>query len=208
MLATRALQADRQGRAADFAAAYAASEFKAAADREIEVQLAQASDLGAPTRPPCCWRGPGAQLVSLGDRGRRRRHRPQLPPSLPCADEATRADLAVRRDTVTPFWWGLKTLLKVGRGCGQRSRAARALMRRPAPIPTCCTCTCARPLVRACPPKAPGRALHGLRQRRVASNHPPRLRPSRLVLLQFRALKNYRSPDYLGPRIGDKLIFS
>lgn len=204
MLATRALQADRQGRAADFTAAYAASEFKAAADREIEVQLAQASDLGAPTQPLCCWRGPGAQLVSLGDRGRRRRHRPQLPPSLPCcADEATRADLAVRRDTVTPFWWGLKTLLKVGRGCGQRSSAARALMRRPATIPTC-----ARPLIRACPPKAPGSSLHGLRQPCVASNHPPRLRPSRLVLLQFRALKNYRSPDYLGPRIGDKLIFS
>lgn len=30
------------------------------------------------------------------------------------ADEATRRDLAVRRDTVTPFWWGLRTLLKVG----------------------------------------------------------------------------------------------
>jgi hypothetical protein len=40
-------QADRQGRAGDFAAAFAKSEFKAAADREIEQQLAAHSDLGA-----------------------------------------------------------------------------------------------------------------------------------------------------------------
>ncbi|PSC74385.1 P-loop containing nucleoside triphosphate hydrolase isoform B [Micractinium conductrix] len=89
-------QADRQGRAADFAAAYAKSEFKTAAYAEIESQLNQASDL----------------------------------------DEATRADLAVKRDTVTPFWWALRTLMK------------------------------------------------------------------------YRALKNFKSPDYLGPRVGDKLIFS
>lgn len=89
-------QADRQGRAADFADTYERSEFKAAADKEIAAQLATASDL----------------------------------------DEATRRDLAVRRDTVTPFWWGLRTLLK------------------------------------------------------------------------YRTLKNYRNPEYLGPRIGDKLIFS
>ena len=43
------LQADRQGRAADFAAAYAKSEFKTAAYAEIESQLNQASDLGG-----CC----------------------------------------------------------------------------------------------------------------------------------------------------------
>ncbi|PRW20409.1 P-loop containing nucleoside triphosphate hydrolase [Chlorella sorokiniana] len=52
------------------------------------------------------------------------------------AEEETQRDLAVRRDTVTPFWWGLRTLLK------------------------------------------------------------------------YRTLKNYRNPEYLGPRIGDKLIFS
>ena len=35
------------------------------------------------------------------------------------ADEATKRDLAVRRDTVTPFWWGLRTLLKAsGRAAG------------------------------------------------------------------------------------------
>ncbi|KAL4421764.1 hypothetical protein ABPG77_009747 [Micractinium sp. CCAP 211/92] len=89
-------QADRQGRAGDFAAAYAKSELKAAADAEIERQLALASDL----------------------------------------DEATRADLAVTRETVTPFWWALRTLLK------------------------------------------------------------------------YRTTKNYKSPDYLGPRVADKLIFS
>ncbi len=27
--------------------------------------------------------------------------------------EATKAELAVKRATVTPFWWGLKTYLKV-----------------------------------------------------------------------------------------------
>ncbi|KAL4431462.1 hypothetical protein ABPG75_006718 [Micractinium tetrahymenae] len=89
-------QADRQGRAADFGAAYAKSELKTAAEAEIERQLAMASDL----------------------------------------DEATRADLAVKRETVTPFWWALRTLLK------------------------------------------------------------------------YRTTKNYKSPDYLGPRIADKLIFS
>jgi hypothetical protein len=26
--------------------------------------------------------------------------------------------------------------------------------------------------------------------------------------LQYRTLKNYKSPDYLGPRVADKLIFS
>jgi hypothetical protein len=35
---------------------------------------------------------------------------------LPPADDETRADLAVKRETVTPFWWALKTLLKVGWG--------------------------------------------------------------------------------------------
>ena len=46
-------QADRQGRAGDFAAAYAKSEFKTAADREIEQQLAAHSDLGA-WQNRCC----------------------------------------------------------------------------------------------------------------------------------------------------------
>ena len=41
------LQADRQGRASDFGAAYAKSEYKRAADKEIAAQLAMASDLGA-----------------------------------------------------------------------------------------------------------------------------------------------------------------
>lgn len=52
------------------------------------------------------------------------------------ADEATRKDLAVRRETVTPFWWALRTLLK------------------------------------------------------------------------YRTAKNYRSGEFLGPRVADKLIFS
>lgn len=51
-------------------------------------------------------------------------------------DEATRKDLAVRRETVTPFWWALRTLLK------------------------------------------------------------------------YRTAKNYRSGEFLGPRVADKLIFS
>lgn len=41
------MQADRQGRAADFADTYERSEFKAAAEKEIAAQLATASDLGA-----------------------------------------------------------------------------------------------------------------------------------------------------------------
>ena len=28
------------------------------------------------------------------------------------------------------------------------------------------------------------------------------------TLMKYRALKNFKSPDYLGPRVGDKLIFS
>ena len=51
-------------------------------------------------------------------------------------DEEARSQLAVRRETVTPFWWALKTLLK------------------------------------------------------------------------YRTTKNYRNPEFLGPRVGDKLIFS
>lgn len=90
------VQADRQGRSGDFAAAYESSEFKSAADSDIARLLAKAEDL----------------------------------------DDATKADLAVRRETVTPFWWALKTLFK------------------------------------------------------------------------YRTLKNYKSPDYLGPRVADKLIFS
>ena len=33
------------------------------------------------------------------------------------ADDETRADLAVKRETVTPFWWALRTLLKVSGHC-------------------------------------------------------------------------------------------
>lgn len=51
-------------------------------------------------------------------------------------DAVAKKELAVTRETVTPFWWALKTLLK------------------------------------------------------------------------YRTLKNYRNPEFLGPRIGDKLIFS
>jgi ATP-binding cassette subfamily G (WHITE) protein 2 len=51
-------------------------------------------------------------------------------------DEETRAELKVTRDTVTPTWWALKTMLK------------------------------------------------------------------------YRTLKNYTNPEFLGPRVGDKLIFS
>lgn len=40
-------QADRQGRAEDFACTFANSELKEAVDAEIERQLATASDLGA-----------------------------------------------------------------------------------------------------------------------------------------------------------------
>jgi hypothetical protein len=29
-----------------------------------------------------------------------------------------------------------------------------------------------------------------------------------LYCLQYRATKNYKSPDYLAPRVADKLIFS
>jgi len=50
-------QADRQGRAADFAAAYAKSELKVAADEEIERQMATASDLGACVGRVCVYAG-------------------------------------------------------------------------------------------------------------------------------------------------------
>jgi hypothetical protein len=48
-----AAQADRQGRSGDFAAAFAKSELKAEADREIEKLLAQSSDLGGWRRRGC-----------------------------------------------------------------------------------------------------------------------------------------------------------
>jgi hypothetical protein len=33
----------------------------------------------------------------------------------PAADEETKRDLAVKRETVTPFWWALKTWARVRR---------------------------------------------------------------------------------------------
>lgn len=46
-------QADRQGRTGDFAASYAKSELKTAAEKEIEQQLAGHSDLGARQKWRC-----------------------------------------------------------------------------------------------------------------------------------------------------------
>jgi ATP-binding cassette, subfamily G (WHITE), member 2 len=89
-------QADRQGRAEEFAAAYDKSDLKLQGDEEIDAQIAAGSQLHAESKK----------------------------------------DLKVQRETVTPFWWALKTLLK------------------------------------------------------------------------YRTLKNYRNPEFLGPRVGDKLIFS
>ncbi len=125
------LQADRQGRAGDFAAAYAKSELKAAADAEIERQLALASDLGEPASwPERTGSATGLATPSALGPGSschpQTHHRPPPPitrthttttttPTSPrheLADEATRADLAVTRETVTPFWWALRTLLK------------------------------------------------------------------------------------------------
>ncbi|KAI3436016.1 hypothetical protein D9Q98_002073 [Chlorella vulgaris] len=88
--------ADRRGLASEFAATYATSELKAAANKEIERQFSLAIDL----------------------------------------DPETKKDLAVKRATTVPTWKGLKTLF------------------------------------------------------------------------QYRTTKNYRSPDFLGPRVADKLIFS
>jgi hypothetical protein len=31
---------------------------------------------------------------------------------------------------------------------------------------------------------------------------------SLLPPLQYRTIKNYKSPEYLGPRVGDKLVFA
>lgn len=89
-------QADRQGKASEFASMFDKSQQKLDGDALIEKQLALSSDL----------------------------------------DETARKELMVKRETVTPFWWALKTLLK------------------------------------------------------------------------YRTSKNYRNPEFLGPRLGDKLIFS
>jgi ATP-binding cassette subfamily G (WHITE) protein 2 len=89
-------QADRQGKASEFADLFSQSQNKLDGDYLIEQQLSLSSEL----------------------------------------DEATKKELAVKRETVTPFWYGLKTLLK------------------------------------------------------------------------YRTTKNYRNPEFLGPRVGDKLIFS
>ena len=110
------------------------------------------------------------------------------PPAAPATDEAMRADLAVRRSTVTPFWWGLRTLFKVG-GWAASAREVPGLRRRGN---ACLLVACSRRIPRltgcclACPAVAPS-----------------------LVLLpaQYRTLHNYRNPEYLGPRVMDKLIF-
>ena len=89
-------QADRQGKASEFADLFAKSQQKLDGDALIDKQLHLASEL----------------------------------------DDAAKKELMVKRETVTPFWWALKTLLK------------------------------------------------------------------------YRTSKNYRNPEFLGPRLGDKLIFS
>jgi hypothetical protein len=113
-------QADRQGRAGDFAATYANSEFKAAADKQIEQQLAAHSDLGAPPWRCClCCLRQRSLLCLLWSTQVPVLTLPSLSAAVPLspADDETRADLAVKRETVTPSWWGLKTLLKVRGHC-------------------------------------------------------------------------------------------
>ena len=123
-------QADRQGRAADLAVAYAKSQLKADADGEVERQLAMASDLGERRR-------------RVGRLYRTARLRVPGPPGSPAdgypasprlprpADPATKKDLAVRRATTVPTWKALKTLFMVG---------CRPAPPRPAGYPSaCCT---------------------------------------------------------------------
>ena len=111
-------QADRQGRASDFGAAYAKSKYKQAADKEIAAQLAMASDLGGCAGRLCCCRGLHlctlVQLRCLSEQPAPFLLALVFPPWSPHpADEETRKDLAVKRDTSVPFWWALRTLLKV-----------------------------------------------------------------------------------------------
>lgn len=121
------LQADRQGRSVDFAAAFAGSELKAAADKELEQLLVEAEEMGERVAGRAGfaagrqrWGAPGGQGRPAGGQAAAvppPTHPPthtstHAPP--PPADEATEKDMAVKRETVTPFWWALKTLFKVG----------------------------------------------------------------------------------------------
>ncbi|EFJ44628.1 hypothetical protein VOLCADRAFT_95021 [Volvox carteri f. nagariensis] len=74
--------------------------------------------------------------------------------------ENIQKELAVRSATVTPWWWGLKTLVK-----SRQHNATR-------------------------PGTRPDKTFR------------------RTVLLQYRTSKNYRDGEFLGPRIGDKILIS
>ena len=110
-------QADRQGRSAEFGAAYEKSEHKTAAYAEIEKQLAMSSDLGEWfVLFVCLWCvrlgvwacGACRSAAPSPPRTHKRTH------THTHADEATRKDLAVKKDTVTPSWWAIRKLFKVG----------------------------------------------------------------------------------------------
>lgn len=90
------LQADRDGRAAEFAAAYAGSELCRA-----NMQLM----LGAP----------GAATASRGGIGRFRAAGSAVVPgsSLEQLTQEDARELATRNETTTSVWWGYKTLIKV-----------------------------------------------------------------------------------------------
>ena len=90
------LQADRDGRAAEFAAAYAGSELCRA-----NMQLM----LGAP----------GAATASRGGIGRFRAAGSAVLPdgTLGQLTQEDASELATRNETTTSVWWGYKTLIKV-----------------------------------------------------------------------------------------------
>lgn len=202
-------QADRQGRAAEFAQAFVKSEFKSAADNEIAAQLAQASELGAFVALLWVWRRGAAEDAETAAQLAEAATKPSQPQYTHtthfAADGASRADLAVKRDTVTPFWWALKTLFKVGGcargagvGAGQGAEHYTAL-----PV----HCMQGAGALPPCP-------IPAVPYTRVQSAEPWALLPLLTAVptcapfLQYRTLKNYRDPQYLGPRIADKLIFS
>ena len=84
------------------------------ADAEIAKQLAMSSDLG------------GWATLQMSQPAGSYTHQPPLTHTL-TADEATRKDLAVKKDTVTPSWWAIRKLFKVcGSASGMGSWGARA----------------------------------------------------------------------------------
>ncbi len=173
-------EADQHGLQGDLAQSFASSALKQRNDADLDGFLV------GPNRGS--GGGGGGKLVCRAPTG--------------LGDGSEGGEMAAARATATPWWWGIKTLLQVGAALAAAHDCCTV------PQPAACSSGAAWRLMRCrrqglptLPPTYthdPGLYAHG----------GPHLCPALPRLLQYRTLKNYRDPEYVGPRIADKLIMA